>query len=136
MKKIIIGILILSLLALAGCSTNRDAEVKAFIVDVDKVTTDLIGKINAKPTAAGIDEAQKILDGKKSDLKARYDQLKTLRGFELSDQVMKEFTDSVGKNMESVADLQIKNAEKTVADEAFGQKMNKLYTDYNAIFGV
>lgn len=136
MKSTILGLLILTVLAFAGCSANKDAEVKTFVTEVDKITNEITTKINSNPTAAGVEEAQKVLDGKKSDLKSRYDKLKELRGFELSEPVMKSFTDSISKNMESIADLQIKNAEKTVTDEAFGKKLNKLYTDYNAIFGV
>lgn len=136
MRKTIFGILILSVMAFAGCSANKDADVKAFMTDVDKITNEITTKINSNPTSAGVEEAQKILDGKKSDLKSRYNKLKELRGYELSEPVMKSFTESVSKNMESVADLQIKNAEKTITDEVFGKKLNKLYTDYNAIFGV
>ena len=137
MKTTILGILILTVLAFSACGgVNKDAEVTAFVTDVDKVTSEITTKVNTNPSAAGVDEAQKILDAKKADLKARYDKLKELRGYELSEPVMKKLTDSISKNMESVANLQIQNVEKTVEDEAFGKKMNKLYTDYNAIFGV
>ena len=136
MKTTILGILILTILAFAGCSVNKDAEVTAFVSDMDKVTNEITSKVNSSPTAAGVDEAQKALDAKKADLKARYDKLKELRGYELSEQVTKKLTDSITKNMETVANLQIQNVEKTVSDEAFGKKMNKLYTDYNSIFGV
>jgi Tfp pilus assembly protein PilP len=132
----ILGILILTVLAFSACGVNKDAEVNAFVSDMDKVTGEITAKVNGNPTAAGVDEAQKVLDAKKADLKARYDKLKELRGYELSEPVMKKLTDSISKNMEAVADLQIKNVDKTVEDEAFGKKMNKLYTDYNSIFGV
>lgn len=138
MKTTIFGILILTILAFAAAcgGVNKDTEVSAFVADIDKVTGDITAKVKANPSVAGIEEAQKILDGKKSDLKARYDKLKELRNFEVSEAVMKKFTDSISRNMESVADLQIENADKTVSDEAFGKKINKLYTDYNQIFGV
>jgi hypothetical protein len=138
MKTTTFGILILTILAFAAAcgGANNDAEVSAFVADMDKVTGDITAKVKANPSVAGIEEAQKILDGKKSDLKARYDKLKELRNFEVSEAVMKKFTDSISRNMESVADLQIENADKTVSDEAFGKKINKLYTDYNGIFGV
>lgn len=138
MKTTIFGILILTILAFAAAcgGVSKDTEVSAFVADIDKVTGDITAKVKANPSVAGIEEAQKILDGKKSDLKARYDKLKELRNFEVSEAVMKKFTDSISRNMESVADLQIENADKTVSDEAFGKKINKLYTDYNQIFGV
>lgn len=136
MKTTILGILLLTVLAFAGCGSNKDAEVNIFVADVDKLAGQIVTKVNADPTASGIDEAQKILDKQKSDLKARYDKLKELRGYELSEAVMKKFTDSVAKNIETIGGLQIQHAEQTVGDEAFGKKMNKLYTDFNSIFGV
>lgn len=136
MKTIILGILFLMVLALAGCGSNKDAEVDTFVADMDKLAGQIVTKVNANPTASGIDEAQKILDKQKSDLKARYDKLKELRGYELSEAVMKKFTDSIAKNIETIGGLQIQHAEQTVGDEAFGKKMNKLYTDFNSIFGV
>jgi predicted component of type VI protein secretion system len=136
MKTIILGILFFMVLALAGCGSNKDAEVDTFVADMDKLAGQIVTKVNANPTASGIDEAQKILDKQKSDLKARYDKLKELRGYELSEAVMKKFTDSVAKNIETIGGLQIQHAEQTVGDEAFGKKMNKLYTDFNSIFGV
>ena len=136
MKTTILGILLLMVLAFAGCGVNKDAEVNAFVADMDKLAGQIVTKVNANPTASGIDEAQKILDKQKSDLKARYDKLKELRGYELSETVMKKFTDSVAKNIETIGGLQIQHAEQTVGDEAFGKKMNKLYTDFNSIFGV
>ncbi|HEX8250638.1 MAG TPA: hypothetical protein VF599_20865 [Pyrinomonadaceae bacterium] len=131
MKTTILGILLLMVLAFAGCGSNKDTEVNAFVADTDKLAGQIVTKVNANPTANGIDEAQKILDKQKSDLKARYDKLKELRGYELSEAVMKKFTDSVAKNIETIGGLQIQHAEQTVGDEAFGKKMNKLYTDFN-----
>lgn len=136
MKTTILGILILTVLAFAGCGVNKDAEVTAFIADLDKVSNEIVAKVQQNPSAVGVDQAQVVLDKQKADLKARYDKLKGLRGYELSDAVMKKFTDSVSKNIEWVGNLQIQYAEKTVGDEAFGKKMNKLYTDFNSIFGV
>lgn len=134
MKTTILGILITTILALTACGVNKDAEVTAFVSDIDSVTNELTSKFNS--SNSGVDEAQKILDAKKADLKARYDKLKELRGYEISEAAMKKFTDSISKNMEAVAGLQIQNAEKIASDEAFGKKMNKLYSDYNSIFGI
>lgn len=136
MKKLMGLVLLAATLAFVGCAKNRDAEVNAFMADLDKVTNDIVQKVNANPTAAGIEDAQKALDEKKADLKSRFDKFKDLRQNELSSDVMKKFTDNVSKDLKSVANLQIDYVEKTVGDEAFGKKMNQLYTDYNSIFGV
>lgn len=137
MLKRMIGLGLLTLLAFAaGCGKNRDAEVNAFMSDLDKVTNDLVEKVKAEPSAAGLDEAQKILDAKVADLKGRFDKFKDLREGELTNETMKKFTDGVSKDIKAVANLQVDYVEKTVGDEVFGKKMNKLYTDYNSIFGI
>lgn len=108
MKTTILGILFLVILAFAGCGgTNKDAEVNAFVADMDKLAGQIVTKVSAEPTASGIDEARKVPDKQKSDLKARYDKLKELRGYEPSEAVMKKFTDSVAKNIETIGGLQI-----------------------------
>jgi allophanate hydrolase subunit 1 len=48
----------------------------------------------------------------------------------------KKFTDAVTKNVTAVNTLQIKYAGESVTDESFGEKLRKLSTDYNSIFGV
>lgn len=83
-----------------------------------------------------VKEAQKLLDDKKADLKKKYDVLKTARGFEIKEETMKKFTDSVFKNAQAVNGLKLDFVEKTMEDESFGKKIDKLVNDFNAIYEV
>lgn len=134
MKRIILCLMVLTNLFVSACSAGRDAEVTAFINDSDKLTKDILAKVKANPTATGIEEAQKILNAKKPDLKAKYNELKSVRGFQVKEETMKKFTDSVFTNMESVNSLKIDFAEKSFDDKVFGDKIDKLVADYNALF--
>lgn len=136
MKKIILSLLVLTSFALAGCGAGKDAEVNDFVAESEKLAKEIVQKVKANPTTSGVEEAQKVLDAKKSELKAKYDRLKTVSGYEIKDETMKKFTDSTFKNIESVNGLKIDFAEKTFDDEAFSEKINKLVTDYNNLYGV
>lgn len=135
MKKVIFGLAIVMSFVFAGCA-GKDAEINAFISDSDKLANDIVKKVKDNPTVAGIDEAQKLLDSKKADLKTKYDVVKTARGYQVKEETMKKFTDSVFKNSESVNGLKLDYVEKTVEDESFGKKIDKLVEDFNAIYEV
>lgn len=129
-------VLIISLVAvLSGCGVKKDAEVNSFISDMDKVAADIVHAVDEKPDT-GIDRAQQILDSRKAELKAKFDTLKDLRGFQLSEETTKKFSDAVAKNVGAVTDLQVKYAERASEDAKFGKKLTKLSDDFNSIFGV
>ena len=135
MKNIIFIFAILMVAAFSGCSMNRDAEVKAFVAEVDQLTTEIVRTIDARP-AAGVDEAQKLLEARKDKLKTDFEKLKKLRGYELSREMTDQFTEALTKNIATIATLQIKYAEKSATDIHFGKKLDKLSADFNAIFEV
>jgi hypothetical protein len=91
MKKLSIITTFLICLAFAGCGTNKDADVGAFISETDKLASDIVKTVNANPSQTGLDQAQKMLDAKKTELKNKCNSIKKLRGFELS----KEMTDKL-----------------------------------------
>lgn len=136
MKYALITLSIAIIMTFAGCSSmNRDAEASTFITEIDSVTAEIVRAIDEKPTT-GIDRAQQILSERKSKLKASYDKLKDLKGYELSKTTTDKVVESVAKNVESISNLQIKYAEESVENRKFGEKLTKLSADFNSIFGV
>lgn len=134
MKKSLLGLLVLVVMGLAACSSlNKDAEVNAFVSDMDKLAADIVRTVDENPS--DIDKAQQILDSRKGDLKTQFDKLKNIREGQLSTETSKRLIDSVEKNTESVGSLQIKYADKSVDDSKFGEKLRKLSEDYNSIYG-
>ena len=95
MKKVTLLLVAVFCLGLAGCS--KDAEINAFITEFDSTTKDLISKIDADPSAAGIDAAQKSFDGKKAGLKAKWDAIKDAVGFQVSADTKKKLEDTQSK---------------------------------------
>ena len=123
-------------LSLIGCSSNKDADVTAFTTELDTVTADITKKIDANPTSAGVDEAQKVLDAKKADLKAKHSAIITglKNAGTITPEAQKKFTESTGKNTSAIAGIGSKHTGAMMKDPAMSQKIAKLATDYTSIF--
>lgn len=134
MKNTLFILIIALVAALSGCG-KKDAEVKSFIAEMDQVAIDIVRAVEEKPDT-GVDRAQQILDTRKAQLKAKFDTLKQLRGYELSEETTKQFSEAVAKNVSDVSSLQVKYAEKSLESAKFAEKLNKLSDDFNSIFGV
>jgi len=135
MRKTLFGLVLVWSFVFAGCG-SKDAEINSFISDSDKLASEIVQKVKANPTATGVDEAQKLLDSKKADLRKQYDNLKTARGYQVKEETMRKFTDSVFKNAEAVNNLKLDFLEKTLNDKKFSEKIDKLVDDFNAIYEV
>ena len=133
-RKLVALLLALAVTALAGC--KKDDEINAVLADFDSFTKELVKKVDAQPTAAGVDDAQKFLDSKKADLTAKWDSIKSARGFQVSDDTKKKMEESLKNNFESVVGLQVKYMSKTMSDNAFKSKLDKLVKDYQALYQV
>lgn len=134
MKRVTLFLVAMLSLGLAGCS--KDAEINAFITEFDAVTKEIVAKIDANPSAAGIDEAQKAFDGKKASLKAKWDGIKNAIGMQVSAETKKKLEDSVAANMKALMDVSTKNMMKLAMDKDASAKFKALLTDYQSTLGV
>jgi uncharacterized lipoprotein YehR (DUF1307 family) len=135
MKSTLFVLIFTLVAALSGCGVKKDADVKSFIADIDQMALDISRAVDEKP-ATGVDRAQQLLDARKPELKAKFQTLKDLRGYQISEDTTKEFSDAVTRNVEKVGNLQIKYAEESAENAKLGQKLTKLADDFNSIFGV
>ena len=133
MNKLSLLLIAALCVSLAGCS--KDAEVNAFITEFDATTKEIVAKIDANPSAAGMDEAQKAFDAKKASLKTKWDAIKTARGIQVSAETKKKLEDSVAENMKALTDVSSKNMMKLAMDKDAVTKFQKLMADYSATFG-
>lgn len=132
MKKVTLLVIFALCLALAGCS--KDADIDAFISEFESITKDLVARIDADPSAAGLDEAQKSFDGKKASLRSKWDAIKGAVGFQVSADAKKKLEDSVKKNMKDLMDVSMKHAATIASDNEAEAKFTKLLRDYQATF--
>jgi hypothetical protein len=126
-KTLALGMMLLLCLSFVGCG-NKDAEVKSFASAFEKATDEIAAKVEANPTAQGIDEAQALLDGKKADLKSKWATIKDARGAQLSAEAKKNLEDSMKRSAEKMANLAAK-----ISDPESAPKYEKLMKDWGDI---
>ena len=117
-------------LVLAGCGISKDAEFKTFMADFEKVTNDITAKVDADPTETGVGEAQKILDGKKADLKSKWAAIKDARGIQISQDTQKGFEEGMKRSSDKVTGVLAKIQEPEAME-----KYQKLIKDWGDIVG-
>jgi hypothetical protein len=133
MRRLFSAIMLAAMaITLVGCS--KDDEIKSVVTEFNSFTTELVKKVESAPNpSVGVDEAQKYLDSKKTDIKAKLESIKGVRGFQVSkettEQMTKEMTDAGMK----VANLQVKYVSQSVKDPAFKAKVEKLTADYMSL---
>lgn len=132
MRKVTLFLLVVFCLGLVGCS--KDAEVQAFITELDTTTKEMVSKIDANPNSAGIDEAQKAFEAKKDSLKTKFDAFKDARGVQVSADMQKKLVDSATANGKSLSDVMTKNMSKISQDKDAMPKFQKLMKDYADTF--
>ncbi|MFN0276984.1 MAG: hypothetical protein ACKVRN_00115 [Pyrinomonadaceae bacterium] len=122
------------LFLVVGCS--KDAEINAFITEFDAATKEIVAKIDANPSAVGIDEAQRAFDARKAGLKEKWDGIKGAVGFQVSADTKKKLEESVAGNMKMLTDVSMKNAMKMAMDKDASAKFKTLLNDYQATFSM
>jgi type IV pilus biogenesis protein CpaD/CtpE len=133
-RKIVPVLLVALLLSLAGCAT-KDAEIDAFVKDLDGLTTDMVKAIEASPNTAGIDAAQKLLDAKKAGLKAKVTEFKS-GNFRASEAAVTKLTNSFTDSAKRITDLSTKITDEAIKnnDTATPTKFAALLTSYSEIY--
>ncbi len=126
--------LICAALSLAGC--NKDSEINSTMAAIHEVTEEVVKKVNASPTVAGVDDAQKYFDSKKADLKSKWDGIKGARGFQVSDDTKKKMAESFTTDYTNIKTLEIKHMSEAMEDAAFKSKLEKLVKDWEDTFKI
>jgi hypothetical protein len=119
-------------LSLAGCS--KDAALNSTMGEIHALTEEIVKKIDASPTVAGVDEAQKLFDSKKSDLKEKWDDVKGARGFQVSEDTKKKFAESYVADLSSMKQIELKHIGVSMQNPAFKTKLEALVKDWEETF--
>src|SRR5205085_8498286 len=105
-----ITMLLIAAFAFGLTACSKDAEVNAFVAELDSVTQEITSKIEASPDLAGVNAAQKAFDAKKASLKAKWDAIKDVVGFQVSADTKKKLDDTAQKDMTAIQSLAEKHA--------------------------
>jgi hypothetical protein len=138
MKTITLLFVLASCLASVGClKRGHSKEVNTFISERGEVLGQMLDKIDASPNEAGINEARKIFDARKADLKAKRDAMP--RGTNLSSDDLLELVKSDNFNLNLWIALDQKIREKNdklgfAEKEALVNKAGELEKDFDSTF--
>ena len=131
MKTITLLLVLAFCLVSIGCNRHAE-EVKTFINERSEVVAQMCTRMDASPNAAGMDEARKIFDARKADLKAKWDAIQKAKiSFDLNTTILK--SSSFDDNM--FAAVREKNAFKTSSwDSEVDKNFYALHTDFDSTF--
>jgi hypothetical protein len=122
-------------LMLIGC--KKDTEINGVLSDFDTFTEDLVKRVDSAQTPArGVEDAQKYLDEKKAELRAKWDSIKSVKNFQVSSETKKRMEDDLKKNLMSVYGLQTKYINESIKDAAFKTRLDRLISDYKNLYEV
>jgi len=130
MKPITLLFVLASCLVAVGCNLHSK-EVNTFITERGQVLGQMLDKIDASPNQAGIDEARKIFDARKADLKAKWDAIP--RG-KLSTPDTIDMATSDSLNIKLWIAVQRKSASQKGWDTAVDKKFYALENDFDSTF--
>ena len=134
-RTLIVALVVITCVVFAGC--KKDAEIESTIAELHSFSEELTKKVQSAPNpSAGVDEAQKLMDSRKTDLQAKMKSLKSVRGFQVSKETQQKMTSTLSRDAMSVAGLQLKYMSVSMKDPAFKGKLDKLIRDYTEIFKI
>lgn len=129
-RKSICLLLVVACLALVGCG-KKDSEINSFVTEINTFTDELVKKVESGATPdAGVDEAQKYMDSRKADLKAKFDSVKHIGENQVSEDTKKKMQESFYNDGVKVGQLQAKYG----SDPAVSAKIKKLTQDFLDLF--
>lgn len=117
------------------CQGKGDAELASFVDELNAFSKEIAGKIEGDPTAAGIDAAQKIFEGKKQSMRERILQFRK-REAGVSDAGLKKLRTVVINGTKLLTDAFAKNASLHAENPITFGRFKLLITDYVETFYV
>lgn len=131
-RSLVLALVAVLAAGLAACS--RDEEVKSALAALDSFTGDLVGKVKtASNPSVGVDAAQKYLEANRASLQEKLAGIKTLRGFQVSEETRKQLEAGFMKNATAVAGLQLEYVGQAAVDSNFSARLEKLVNDYRNV---
>lgn len=133
--KVMFPLVLAATLLLAGC--KKDAEINSVLLDFDSFTRELLKKVEtAESPASGVADAQQYLDEKKAELRSKWESIKTVKNFQVSEETKKRMENDLKKNLMSVYGLQSRYIDESIKSTAFKTKLDKLISDYKNLYEV
>jgi Tfp pilus assembly protein PilP len=129
-RKPVCLLIVLACLAIVGCG-KKDSQINDFVTEINTFTDELVKKVeSASSPSVGVDEAQKYMDSRKADLRAKFDSVKNIGENQVSEETKKKMQDSFYQDGVKVGQLTAKYGQ----DAEVRTKLKKLTDDFLALF--
>ena len=129
-RKTVSVVLVLACLAIAACG-KKDDQINTFVKEINTFTDELVKKVESAPTPeAGVDDAQKYMDSRKTELRDKFNAVKGIGENQVSEETKKNMKDSFYQDGVKVGQLTAKYG----SDAAVKTKLQKLTQDFLSLF--
>ena len=129
-RKPVCLLIVLACLAIVGCG-KKDDQINSFVTEINTFTDELVKKVeSASSPSEGVDDAQKYMDSRKADLRAKFDSVKNIGENQVSEETKKKMQDSFYQDGVKVGQLTAKYG----SDPAVRTKLQKLTQDFLELF--
>jgi hypothetical protein len=119
-------------LALGGC--KKDDFANETIGELSALADQIVKTVNdAQDKKAGVAEAQKLLDAKKTDLSPKMKEIMELRGFQVSEDVAAKVNSVRAEAATKVMGLQLSLITHTAQDAELEKAVEKLSDDFGKL---
>ena len=137
-------LLLLTLCLAAGCrgggagansAPSKGAGLDALVAELNSFTDELVKKVeSASDTSAGVDDAQKLLDSRREELKAKVRAAREGAEFRDNKEANGRLLECEVSGGDRVSALSTRYLDQSIKDPALRSKLSKLRGDYNSIF--
>ncbi len=124
-------------LSLSSVSCKRDAFVRATIDEAGALADAMSQAVHAaSDKRAGVAEAQARLDAARTELENHVLELKSLRGYQMSDRLQAQWRDAFIDDLAQVEELRAGLRAQAAGDPELAEAIDALVADYAAIVSV
>ena len=121
-----------ALLSVTGC--KKDEFVNETLDQVGVLATEMTEAVEkADDKKEGVAAARKVFDDKKGDLGDKLAELKTLRGFQVSEETQKKMATDLMKHVAAVEKLRITLMSQTRKDSELDAELKSLLGDFRSL---
>ena len=119
----------------ANSPAGGGAGVDAVVSELNSFTDELVRKVeSASDTSAGVDDAQRLLDARREELKAKVRAARESREFREDKGANGRLLECEVSGGDRVSALSTRYLDQSIRDPSLRSKLSKLRGDYNSIF--
>ena len=132
LPRLFSALVLSSMLFVSACS--KDDMVNETMDEVTKLTDEIVEKVKtAEDKKAAVEEAKKMIADREGELKPKMEQISELRGFQVSDETVGKFTESLFDSTMKMGTLQIDLMIEAAQDPELEKALDELVDAHSSL---